>query len=139
MKLDFLTGLGIEPADAEAILAAVTEELDAAAKDYDRRRLQDKYDFAVCSMLERAGARNIRAASAVLSHDWDGYDFDGMPSGLSEAVLSLKESMPFLFGKGDEENEATVYTFVGISPAEDSEGETAPGELSYSEYMRLYK
>lgn len=139
MNLDFLTELGIEPTQAEVILAAVAEELDAAASAYEKRRLEDKYDLAVNSVLERAGARSARAASAVLDYRWDGEDFDGIPSGLPEAVISLKESMPFLFGDGEEKNETTVYTFVGISPAEDSDGDADPGELSYSEYMRLYK
>lgn len=139
MKIDFLIDLGIDPADAEIILAAVSEELDNVTSAYEKKRIEDKYRFAVESSLERAGARNTRAAAAVLIHEWDGRDFDGMPSGLSEAVLSLKDSMPFLFGADETATETTVYTFVGISPVEDSDGDAAPGELSYSEYMRLYK
>lgn len=139
MNIDFLIDLGIEPANAEIILAALSEELDTVTSDYERRRLEDKYRFAVESALERAGARNTRAAAAVLSYEWDGDDFDGMPSGLSDAVLSLKDSMPFLFGSDETKNETTVYTFVGISPVDDSDDISDTGELSYSEYIRLYR
>lgn len=138
MNIDFLKGFGLDDGAAEAIAVAVAEEISAAVAEEKSLRIRDKYRFAVKDSLMRAGAKNLRAAEAILTHDFDGEDFDGEPIGLSAAVEALCAEAPYLFGS-DEPADTVVYTFVGISPAEDSDGEVSLGELSYSEYMRLYR
>ncbi len=138
MNIDFLKGFGLDEEAAASIAEAVAEEIRTAVEEEKSLRIRDKYQFAVKGSLMRAGAKNLRAAEAILAHDFNGEDFDVEPSGLSDAVDALCAEAPYLFGS-EEPCDTVVYTFVGISPAEDSDGEISPGELSYSEYMRLYR
>lgn len=137
MNKDFILSLGIDEQKADAIVDAFTSEIEAFKAECVREGLRDKYARAVNGALSLAGAKNITAAKSVLTFDWDGNDFESEPAGLADAVTSLKESMPYLFSGENEGGEA--YSFVGISPAEESDGDISPEELSYSEYMRLYK
>ncbi len=137
MNKDFLLGMGIGDEQADALLSAITSELESFKAECARENLRDKYSRAVNGALTLAGAKNVTAARSVLEFDWDGTDFESEPVGLAEAVASLKTSMPYLFSKETESGD--VYSFVGISPAEEADGDIAPEELSYSEYMRLYK
>ncbi len=136
MTREFLSEMGIDEETATALLEVIEHEISDIKSEYIRMGLSDKYSRAVFGALASAGAKNVTAARSVLEYEWDGDDFDSEPLGLSDAVTSLKTSMPFLFKDETECGEA--YSFVGISPVEESDGDVSPDELSYSEYMRLY-
>lgn len=137
MNKDFLLEMGIGEEHADALIDAINSEIEGFKTECLRENLLDKYSRAVHGALTLAGAKNVTAARSVLEFDWDGNDFDSEPVGLADAVASLKSSMPYLFSKETECGEA--YSFVGISPAEEADADIAPEELSYSEYMRLYR
>lgn len=137
MNKDFLLEMGISEEHADALIDAITSEIEALKTEFARENLLDKYSRAVHGALTLAGAKNVTAARSVLEFDWDGADFESAPVGLTDAVASLKSSMPYLFSSETDGGE--TYSFIGISPAEEADAEIAPEELSYSEYMRLYK
>lgn len=137
MDKNFLLSIGIDENQADAVLESIRSELDELRSGIEREGLLDKYSRAVNSALTLAGAKNVTAARSVLDFDWDGGDFEAEPSGLTDAVSSLKASMPYLFSQATDC--VGSYSFVGISPVEEADGDIAPDELSYSEYMRLYR
>ncbi len=137
MTKDLLLEMGIDGEVADTLLGAIEAEIESFKAECVREGLNDKYSRAVTGALSLAGAKNLTAARSVLGYEWDGGDFETEPAGLSEAVTSLKASMPYLFK--DEKDEGEAYSFVGISPVEEADGDIAPEELSYSEYMRLYR
>lgn len=137
MEKEFLIGLGLDEEKADELLTAIGGEIEAFRTEIARQGLSDKYARSVHGALSLAGAKNVTAAHSVLDFEWDGCDFDGEPTGLSDAVASLKAEMPYLF-KSDEEG-GECFSFIGISPVEEADVDIAPEELSYSEYMRLYR
>ncbi len=137
MDKNFLLGIGIDEDKAEALLEKIQAELAVVKSELTSEALGHKFTVALNGALSVAGAKNLTAARSVLDFNWDGNDFDGEPSGLSEAVSSLKASMPYLFAQDTDAKDC--YSFVGISPVEEADGDIAPEELSYSEYMRLYR
>lgn len=137
MELEFLARLGIEDETAQIIIECFEKKLAEVSASAESKRIGDKYSLAVHHALKEAGAVNIRAAMAVLEHEFNGDDFDAEPAGLSDAVESLKSEAPYLFS--DKDKSEKIYTFVGITPASAVDADTDAGELSYSEYMRLYR
>lgn len=137
MDKNFLLSIGIDEKQADAVLESIRCEFDEFRPTLEREGLSDKYSRAVNGALTLAGAKNVTAARSVLDFDWDGNDFEAEPSGLSDAVSSLKASMPYLFSQ--DTDCVGGYSFAGISPVEEADGDIAPEELSYSEYMRLYR
>ena len=135
MNLEFLIGLGIEEAAAKAILA----QFEAEVSELEKKRIGDKYSLCLHSALKNAGTVNVKAAAAVIPFEFTGEDFDTEPVGLTDAVLKLKEEAPYLFFDEKSYDKGEIYTFVGISPAAAADTDTDAKELSYSEYMRLYR
>lgn len=137
MDKNFLLSIGIDENQADAVLESIRSELEEFKSELKRDGLSDKYSRAVNGALTLAGAKNVTAARSVLDFDWNGDDFEAEPTGLTDAISSLKASMPYLFSQ----NTDCIggYSFVGISPVEEADGDIASEELSYSEYMRLYR
>ncbi|HOQ15067.1 MAG TPA: phage scaffolding protein [Bacillota bacterium] len=157
MDKSFLLSLGIGDDAADAILAEAErsikaavdeatslikaefeEKLRAFSEEAKRSLLWQKLDFAIERELSKAGARNIKAAKAILNFTYDGGDFEGTPEGLTEAVRSLAEAEPYLFGSDYAYGGDKALSFVGISPAEESDDDFMASDLTYSEYLRLY-
>lgn len=157
MDRSFLTSLGIGDDVADAILveaerctkaavdkatsfikAEFEEKLRTSSEEAKRTLLQQKLDFAIERELSKAGARNIKAAKAVLNYTYDGGDFEGAPEGLTDAVRSLAEAEPYLFGSDYAYSGDKSLSFVGISPAEGSDDDFMASDLTYSEFLRLY-
>lgn len=157
MDKSFLMPLGIGDDVADAILAEVErstkaavdeatslikaefeEKLRASSEKAQRALLEQKLKFAIERELSKAGARNIKAAKAVLNYTYDGGDFEGTPAGLTEAVRSLAEAEPYLFGSDYAYSGRKALSFVGIAPAEESDDDFMASDLTYSEYLRLY-
>ncbi len=136
MTAEFLRSLGIEDEAAATILERFEKVISEITEMSEKKRLFDKYEAAVFSALKSAGAKNIRACRAVLSHEWDGGDFEISPSGLDGAVSELTKNMPYLFGSDEGKH---FYPLIGIVPAEAVDTDGGLERLSYSEYMRLYK
>ncbi len=130
-------GLGLSGEAAEALISEIDAELEAFKSECIKSGINDKYLRAVNCALTLAGAKSNTAARAILAHDWDGNDFDVEPSGLSDAVAMLRDSAPYLF-KSDTDS-AEHYSFVGISPAEEADNEISLEDVTYSDYIRLYK
>ena len=135
MDLEFLIGLGVDAEAGNAIMAQFEKELS----EMNARRISDKYSLCVNYALLYAGAVNVKAAAAVLEHEFTGEDFDTEPEGLKEAIDKLCEDAPYLFREKETKKKEDIYTFVGITPAAAVDTDTDAGELSYSEYMRLYR
>lgn len=134
MDIEFLIGLGISEEVAERILNIHESELIEAEK----KRISDKVAMAVKNMLENEGTVNFRAAAAVLDFEHSGDDFESEPVGLADAVSKLKAEAPYLFRDKSRETQK-IYTFTGITPAAAADTEAEEGELTYSEYMRMYR
>ena len=111
--------------------SSLEEALEKQRLEYEGKIKALKRDFAVESALVKAGARNLKAARALI--DMDAVDFDekGQVTGLSEQLdcLAKGEDTGFLFG-GDREK--------GFAPEEES-GEIDTGSMSYKQLCSYYE
>ncbi len=90
-----------------------------------------KLDNALNTALAMAGAKNITAAKSLINLSDISADENGSYSGISEQINSVKASDPYLF-KGSE-----TYNFVGLSPAQSSDGVPDNSDLSSMNYSEL--
>ena len=86
-----------------ALLEAEKAARQADADDFSVQLGQVRRDLMIELALQKAGARNIKAARALL--DESGIKLEnGALSGAEEQIEAAKESCPYLFGKGAAEN-----------------------------------
>ncbi len=114
----------------------VKEALEKQKAEYEEKINALKLSFAVDTALLKAGAKNIRAAKALI--DINGISFDkereDRTVGLDEQIAALKanEESAFLF-KDNRENSAKGFTpYSGESSDEDM------GARTYSDFCEIY-
>lgn len=122
--------------DVEALKTQITtlqEENKAQAKAHADEIKSMKVNAAVESALSTAGAKNLKAAMALLQLDNAELSDDGTVKGLAEQIAGLTkdETTAFLFGK------QSTGTFKGLTPADGennpSGGGKAPKDMTYDE------
>lgn len=106
--------------------------LEVQRAEYEQKIEKMKLDFAVETALLKAGARNVRAAAALLDRDKITIGENGEAVGLDEQVGMLKEGedTAFLF-----EKESPLRGMVPYRGANVPEGTE---KMTYSHFCELY-
>lgn len=85
-----------------ANIEELTKQIEKLKSDNEKAANQlsaQKLDFAVTSALKDAGARNVKAAKALLNCDDIRFDSKGNLTGLEDQLKSLKDSDSYLFAE----------------------------------------
>ncbi len=108
------------------------EALELQKAEYEAKIANLKLDFAVETALLRAGARNVKAAGALLDREKLSIDEEGRSCGLEEQIKALKE------------NEETAFLFEsntqikGLVPYESGDMLQDTEQMSYSRFCEIY-
>ena len=126
MKQEYLQELGLSPETAGQIAAEFARELDQARGEWETALANERKEGAVQIALAQAGAKNLKAARALVTLDPDAaLSPDGTLPGLAEQIEALKnqESTAFLFA-GTQPPQLTGFRPAeGLSPGEGGSGE----------------
>lgn len=126
MKQEYLQELGLSPETAGEIAAQFERELDQARGEWEAALAGERKERAVQIALAQAGAKNLKAARALVTLDPDvSLSPDGTLPGLAEQIEALKnqESTAFLFA-GTQPPQLTGFRPAeGLSPGEGGSGE----------------
>ena len=116
MTEEFLQGLGLAPETAAQVLGEHTRALEEAMARGEQALRREQAEGAARLALAQAGARNVKAARALLAFDPETAQpaEDGAYPGLEEQVAALKagEATAFLFAGREEPR------LSGFRPAE---------------------
>ena len=115
MTEEFLQGLGLAPETAAQVLGEHTRALEEARARGEQALRREQAEGAARLALAQAGARNVKAARALLAFDPEtAQPEDGAYPGLEEQVAALKagEATAFLFAGREEPR------LSGFRPAE---------------------
>ena len=123
MNPEFLSELGIEGENAEAIIAKVNDEIS-----------QIRLTHSIENELKQRGAKNINAAMKLF--DQEGLKFsDGKVEGLSERMAEFEKENDFLFS-------ADIPKTVFTAPVESGTGDSISREdfakMGYSKRLKLF-
>ncbi len=126
---EFVPKNRFEEADGEIKALKAQIEKQTAAHKNELGRL--KLDSAVSSALAMAGAKNLTAAKSLINFSNISMAQDGSYSGINEQISSVKASDPYLF------NDSGFQGFVGLSPAQSSDGIPDSPDISSMNYSEL--
>lgn len=120
----------------QAELLALKENNMKMKTDYDAGLMKLKVEHTVEKALMTAGARNMKAAKALLQLDQVKVEEDGI-KGLEEQIEELKvsDTSSFLFEQPKEETH--VPTFKGMTPKESTNGFGGMKPLSQMTYSQM--
>ena len=92
MDKEFLVGLGLE----EAVAQAIWEQHQQAMTQQEEKLQSLQFSHAVQSAVEKAGGRNLKAVTALLDMDALRKEED-VPTALEKALKTLKKENGWLF------------------------------------------
>ena len=82
-----------------ALLEAEKAARQADAQEFSIQLAQTRRDLMIDMALQQAGARNVKAARALINDGVIKLE-NGVLAGAQEQIEAAKESCPYLFGKG---------------------------------------
>jgi hypothetical protein len=108
-------------------------ELEKRCADYETKICEMQKDFALQLALQRAGARNVKAAMALIDRAAIAVDKGGNVVGVEEQIEALKADgeTAFLFKDN---------SLKGLVPQENArQTETESGAMTYAQLCEIYK
>lgn len=108
------------------------EAAELVRKEYEEKIKAIRLGYLIEIALLKAGARNIKAAAALLEPESISIDENGNVSGLDEQIERLKkdEESAFLF--------TAPQCVKGLIPYDGTDAHTDDGNMSYSRFCEIY-
>jgi len=134
MDKEFLARLGINEDMSSEILKRYESDVGTLREELDNHYKAEisllKTDHAIERALATAGARNLKAARALITID-DTDDPEEVTKSLESQIkeLVLNEGTSFLFGSTYDNH------FIGVQPAEKGDNRADINAMSYSEFI----
>ena len=126
MNQEALQELGLAPETAQEGAEAFGRELEQARGVWEAALTRERREHAVFLALAQAGAKNLKAAGALIDLPGDAVPGeDGTLPGLAEQIASLKgrEDAAFLFEGSEAPQISGFRPAEGLSPGEGGAGQ----------------
>ena len=124
MNQEYLEALGLAPETASEVAEAYGRELASARGEWEAERSRERTESAVLLALAQAGARNLKAARALVElPEGAAAGEDGVLPGLSEQIEALRsgEGTAFLFAGSEPPQLSGFRPAEGLAPGEGGE------------------
>lgn len=124
--------------ELQTSLADLQSKYDSDTADLNTKLSATQLNSAIELGLTQNGAKNIKAAKALLDNDTLKIGDKGQLLGLSEQLTALKESDAYLFGSTEQTSQANPNWTAGGNPNPNGAGNTKTiEEMSYQELAEL--
>jgi len=125
-------------AELQKEIADLREKNEKQANEWQNKISEQSKNFSISNALRDAGAKNVKAVTALLDMDKVSVDDNGNLLGLSDQVKSLQETDAYLFAQKQEEQQEKpkVELFAGGNP--NSATPKDPSNMSLDEQNELY-
>lgn len=135
-KLEKAAGDNVE---LQKEIADLREKNEKQANEWQTKISEQSKNFSISNALRDAGAKNVKAVTALLDMDKVSVDDNGNLIGLSDQVKALQETDAYLFAQKQEEQQAKpkVELFAGGNP--NSATPKDPKSMSLDEQTALYR
>lgn len=135
-KLEKAAGDNVE---LQKEIADLREKNEKQANEWKNKISEQSKNFSISNALRDAGAKNVKAVTALLDMDKVSVDDNGNLIGLSDQVKALQETDAYLFAQKQEEQQAKpkVELFAGGNP--NSATPKDPRNMSLDEQTALYR
>lgn len=135
-KLEKAAGDNVE---LQKEIADLREKNEKQANEWQTKISEQSKNFSISNALRDAGAKNVKAVTALLDMDKVSVDDNGNLIGLSDQVKSLQETDAYLFAQKQEEQQVKpkVELFAGGNP--NSATPKDPSNMSLDEQTALYR
>lgn len=135
-KLEKAAGDNVE---LQKEIADLREKNEKQANEWQTKISEQSKNFSISNALRDAGAKNVKAVTALLDMEKVSVDDNGNLIGLSDQVKALQETDAYLFAQKQEEQQAKpkVELFAGGNP--NSATPKDPSNMSLDEQTALYR
>ena len=135
-KLEKAAGDNVE---LQKEIADLREKNEKQANEWQTKISEQSKNFSISNALRDAGAKNVKAVTALLDMDKVSVDDNGNLIGLSDQVKALQETDAYLFAQKQEEQQVKpkVELFAGGNP--NSATPKDPSNMSLDEQTALYR
>lgn len=135
-KLEKAAGDNVE---LQKEIADLREKNEKQANEWQTKISEQSKNFSISNALRDAGAKNVKAVTALLDMDKVSVDDNGNLIGLSDQVKALQETDAYLFAQKQEEQQVKpkVELFAGGNP--NSATPKDPKNMSLDEQTALYR
>lgn len=126
-------------AELQKEIADLREKNEKQANEWQTKISEQSKNFSISNALRDAGAKNVKAVTALLDMDKVSVDDNGNLIGLSDQVKSLQETDAYLFTPKQEEKQekSPVSLFAGGNPSSNIAKD--PKNMSLDEQTALYR
>lgn len=126
-------------AELQKEIADLREKNEKQANEWQNKISEQSKNFSISNALRDAGAKNVKAVTALLDMDKVSVDDNGNLIGLSDQVKALQETDAYLFAQKQEEQQVKpkVELFAGGNP--NSATPKDPSNMSLDEQTALYR
>lgn len=126
-------------AELQKEIADLREKNEKQANEWQTKISEQSKNFSISNALRDAGAKNVKAVTALLDMDKVSVDDNGNLLGLSDQVKALQETDAYLFAQKQEEQQTKpkVELFAGGNP--NSATPKDPSNMSLDEQTALYR
>lgn len=126
-------------AELQKEIADLREKNEKQANEWQTKISEQSKNFSISNALRDAGAKNVKAVTALLDMDKVSVDDNGNLIGLSDQVKALQETDAYLFAQKQEEQQVKpkVELFAGGNP--NSATPKDPSNMSLDEQTALYR
>lgn len=126
-------------AELQKEIADLREKNEKQANEWQTKISEQSKNFSISNALRDAGAKNVKAVTALLDMDKVSVDDNGNLIGLSDQVKALQETDAYLFAQKQEEQQVKpkVELFAGGNP--NSATPKDPKNMSLDEQTALYR
>lgn len=135
-KLEKAAGDNVE---LQKEIACLREKNEKQANEWQAKISEQSKNFSISNALRDAGAKNVKAVTALLDMEKVSVDDNGNLIGLSDQVKALQETDAYLFAQKQEEQQVKpkVELFAGGNP--NSATPKDPSNMSLDEQTALYR
>lgn len=126
-------------AELQKEIADLREKNEKQANEWQTKISEQSKNFSISNALRDAGAKNVKAVTALLDMEKVSVDDNGNLIGLSDQVKALQETDAYLFAQKQEEQQtkSKVELFAGGNP--NSATPKDPSNMSLDEQTALYR
>lgn len=117
------------------------KQLEESKSNFTKQLETTKLNYAISNALTKAGAKNEKAARALLDEDKISFDEKGGITGLNDQLENLKEdeNSSFLFGvNSQEDKKPRISPVAGGNPSSGDNNDVVDlGSMSYKDQLKL--
>lgn len=126
-------------AELQKEIADLREKNEKQADEWQNKISEQSKNFSISNALRDAGAKNVKAVTALLDMDKVSVDDNGNLLGLSDQVKSLQETDAYLFVQKQEEQQGKPKVELFASGNPNSATPKDPSNMSLDEQNELYR